>query len=87
MTAVTRALTGPRRQARHADPAVTEPEDERLMEGHLRVTRELMAFLTPDQKVRPCCPCLSDTSVCAACSPWSRSLPHPAVSVILIEDR
>ncbi|XP_037075311.1 probable ubiquitin carboxyl-terminal hydrolase FAF-X, partial [Pollicipes pollicipes] len=35
---------------RHRDPTVTEPVDELLMEGHLRVTRELMAFLSPDQK-------------------------------------
>ena len=38
-------------QERHRDPAVTEPVDELLMEGHLRVTRELLNFLTPDQKV------------------------------------
>ncbi|XP_043240414.1 probable ubiquitin carboxyl-terminal hydrolase FAF-X isoform X2 [Amphibalanus amphitrite] len=36
---------------RHRDPSVTEPVDELLMEGHLRVTRELLAFLTPEQKL------------------------------------
>ena len=43
-------------QEQHRDPSAPEPVDELLMEGHLRVTRELLTFLTAEQKASdpPC---------------------------------